>query len=217
MAAATVGHQVDDDVLVEGLTEFEGEVGDSDDSLGIVAIDVEDRRLDHACDIGRVDARAAVSRGRREAHLVVDDHVHGAARAVALQLRQVERLRHHSLAGECRVAVQEQREDVEGLVAWELILLGPDDAFEDGVDCLEVGGISGDVDQGFVTVEAAVGPTGAQVVLHVARALHRLLAVVALELREDLGVGLARDVGKDIEPAAVRHADRNFHDAVARG
>ena len=60
--AATVRHEIDDDVLVEGLAELEGQARDAHDGLGVVAVDVEDGRLDHARHVGRVDARAAVAR-----------------------------------------------------------------------------------------------------------------------------------------------------------
>ena len=51
--------------------------------------------------------RARRGRRGREADLVVDDDVHGAAGAVAAQLRQVQRLGDHALAGERRVAVHQ--------------------------------------------------------------------------------------------------------------
>ncbi len=55
--------------------------------------------------------------------------------------------------------------------------------------------------------ELARGPL---VVLDVPRALHRVGVEVALELAEDLAVGLAHDVGEDIEPAPVRHAQHRL-------
>src|SRR5690606_4572033 len=57
---------------------------------------------------------------------------------------------------------------------------------------------------------------GAEVVLHVARALHALRVEVALELREDLRVALAGDVGHHVETAAVGHADADLVEAVLR-
>ena len=48
---------------------------------------------------------------------------------------------------------------------------------------------------------------GAEVVLDVARALHRHRVDVALELAEDRVVALAQDVRQHVEPAAVGHAD----------
>ena len=58
---------------------------------------------------------------------------------------------------------------------------------------------------------------GAEVVLHVAGALDRLRVLLALELAEDLAVGLAGDVGEHVEPASVRHTDAHLVEVVARG
>ena len=98
MAAAAVADQVDDDVLVELLAEVEGELGDPHAGLGVVAVDVEDRRLDHPGDVGGVERRARRRRRGGEADLVVDDDVDRAAGAVAAQLRQVQRLGDDALA-----------------------------------------------------------------------------------------------------------------------
>ncbi len=107
--APAVADQVDDDVLLEGPAELEGLLGDAHDRFGVVAIDVEDRRLDGARDIGGVDAGACSGRCGGEADLVVDDHVNGAAGAVAAQLRQLERLGHNALPGEGGVTMHEER------------------------------------------------------------------------------------------------------------
>ncbi|MBG9885184.1 hypothetical protein ABE10_00995, partial [Bacillus toyonensis] len=46
VAAAAVADEVDDDVTVEALAVLEGELRDVDHRLGVVAVDVQDRRLD---------------------------------------------------------------------------------------------------------------------------------------------------------------------------
>src|SRR5215218_84478 len=50
----------------------------------------------------------------------------------------------------------------------------------------------------------------AQVVLDIAGALDRTRVQIALELAEDLLIGLADNVGQHVEPAAVWHADADF-------
>ncbi len=95
---APVADHVDDDVLVERLPEGEGQASDPDARLGIVAVDMEDRRLDHLGHVGGVDGRSGRRRVGGEAELVVDDQVHGAAGLVAGQGRHVERLGHDALA-----------------------------------------------------------------------------------------------------------------------
>ena len=62
MTAAAVADEVDHDVAVELLAVGEGELGDADDGLGVIAVDVEDRRLDRLGDIGGVHRGAAVLR-----------------------------------------------------------------------------------------------------------------------------------------------------------
>src|SRR5699024_1909451 len=57
----------------------------------------------------------------------------------------------------------------------------------------------------------------AEVVLHVAGTLDGLRVELALELPEDLAVGLAGDVGQDVEAPAVRHADADLVHVLAGG
>ena len=146
-------------------------------------------------------------RRRGEADLVVDDDVHGPAGAVAREPRKPEALRHHALAREGRVAVQEHRQDLGAVVVAHLRLLGADLAEHHGVHRLEVRGVRGERQVHGVAVEVAVRGR-AEVILDVARALHVLgLEGAALELIEDGAVGLLHHVGEHAEPPAVGHPD----------
>jgi hypothetical protein len=139
VAAAAVADHVDDDVLAERLAVVEGQPGDAHARLGVVAVDVEDRRLDHPRHIGAVEGRARGGGGGGEADLVVDDHVHRAASAISAQLREVECLGHHTLAGEGSVAVHQDGQHGEALLALvDAVLLRAGDALEHRVDGLEV-------------------------------------------------------------------------------
>ena len=62
VTVAAVADHVDDDVLVEPLAVRERQPGDAHARLGVVAVHVEDRRLDHLGDVGGVEARAAPTR-----------------------------------------------------------------------------------------------------------------------------------------------------------
>jgi hypothetical protein len=215
--ATAVAHQVDDDVLLELLAVVHRQPRDPDAGLGVVAVHVEDRCADHPGDVGGVEARPGRGRAGGEPDLVVDDDVHRAAGAVAAQLREVQRLGDDALPGERRVTVQQDGQDGEALLALvDHVLLGADDALEDGVDRLQVARVAGqrDGDLGVGLERVAEGAGGTQVVLHVAGALHGARVDVALELAEDLGVALAQDVGQHVEPAAVRHADGDLVEAV---
>jgi hypothetical protein len=78
---------VDHHVLLEFLAVFHGDLGHQRHGFGIVAIDVEDRRLDHLEDVGAIQRGAVVAQvGGGEADLVVHHDMHRAARAVAARL-----------------------------------------------------------------------------------------------------------------------------------
>ncbi len=150
VAVPAVADEVDDDVLVEPLAERERQPSGPHAGLGVVAVDVEDRRLDHLGHVGRVHRRPGGFRRGGEAELVVDDDVHRAADPIAGEAGEVQRLGDDALAGERGVAVDEQRED--GVVVdpadhrrrravgrrGQPVLLGPGHALDDRVDGLEV-------------------------------------------------------------------------------
>ena len=85
MTVPAVAEHVDDHRLQEALAELGGDLGDVNDGLGIVAVHVEDRRIDHLGDVGRVGRRAREAGRRGEADLIVDDEMDRAAGAVAAQ------------------------------------------------------------------------------------------------------------------------------------
>src|SRR2546430_10049239 len=64
---------VDDHVLEEASAELGGDTRHVHHGLGIVAVHMEDRRLDGLGDVGRIGRRARILRRRREADLVVED------------------------------------------------------------------------------------------------------------------------------------------------
>ena len=210
VAEAPVAEHVDDDVLLEGLAELGRDARDVDHRLGVVAVHVEDRRLDDLGRVGAVGPRARVHRVRGEADLVVDDEVDRAADPVALELGQVEGLGHQALAGEGRVAVHQQGHDLGPVAVAVLHLLGAHLADDHRVHRLQVRGVGGQRQVDGVALEGPVG-RGAEVVLDVAGAADVLgMGGAALELREDRREGLAHEVGQDVEAAAVRHADHDL-------
>ena len=99
-----------------------------------------------------------MARARREADLVVDDEVDRAAGAVALQTREAETLRHHALAGEGGVTVDQQRQHQRAFarLAAVLVLFGAHLAQHDGIDDLEVGRVGREREVHVVAVEGAV-------------------------------------------------------------
>ena len=83
-------------------------------------------------------------RAGRKADLVVDDEVDGPGRAMTVDAGQPEALRHNALAGEGSVAMDQQRQDVQAIVAAAaLILLGADLAEDNGIDDFQMRGVGG--------------------------------------------------------------------------
>ena len=215
MAELAEADDVDDDVLVELLPVVERELAAQDDRLGVVAVHVQHRRLDHLDDVGAVQRRARVARiGGREADLVVDDDVDRAAGVVAARLRQRQRLHHDALAGERRVAVDDDRQHGVALGVAAAVEARLDRAFDDRVDDLEVRRVErqAQVDRAARRRDVA---REALVVLDVARG--QVLRRGVVELGEQVLRHLAERVDEHVEAAAVRHADDDLLHALAAG
>ena len=145
VAEAPVADHVDQDVAPEALAERHRQAHRAAAGVDGVGVDVDDRDVEALGEIGGVARRARVVRIRREADLVVRDHVQRAADAVAGQRLQVERLGHDALAGEGRVAVDRDRERAarvgRGVAALLVGLQRAHAARDDGVHELQVRGI----------------------------------------------------------------------------
>ena len=114
---------------------------DGDDGLGVLAVDVEDRHLDHLGDVGAIPGRSALAGRGGEADLVVHHDVDRAAGLVPGELREVERLGDQPLAGERGVAVDQDRQAQPAVLVLEPPLLGPHPPLDHRVDRLEVAGV----------------------------------------------------------------------------
>jgi len=139
-----------------------------------------------------------------------------AADRVAAEVRHVERLGHHPLAGEGGVAVEEDREDERVPPGAEAELLAR--ACDEGhrVHRLEVLGFRDEVDVQAVAGAAPELAHGAEVVLHVASP-RRLAGSHVLEAGEDVGGPLPYRVHHDVEPPPVAHPDHGLPGALEDG
>ncbi len=99
---------------------------------------MDDRRLDRLGEIGRIRARPRGHRVGGETDLVVDDEVDDPARRVALQIAELQRLRHHTLRRERGVAVDQQSHHLAALLVAPLILARAHLADDHRVDGLQV-------------------------------------------------------------------------------
>ena len=156
MAVAAVAEHVDDHGLAEALAELHGDLGHIDHGLRIVAVHMEDRRVDHLGDVGRIGRGAREARRRGEADLIVDDEMERAAGAVTAQARQAETFGDHALAGEGRIAMQQERQHLAPLVVVKLVLLRPHLAEHHRIDDLEMRRVGGERQMHAIAVEVAV-------------------------------------------------------------
>ncbi len=158
VAEAPVAEHVDDHRPLELLPVLGRNLGREHHRFRIVAVHVEDQRLDHLGDVGRIGRRARVARIGGEADLVVDDEMQGAAGAIALQVGETETFRHHALARKCGIAMHEQRQHHGALVGRRvvLVLLGAHFAERHWIDNLQMRGIGGERQMHPVVVELAV-------------------------------------------------------------
>ena len=169
VAVAAVAIHVDDDVAAELLAEIERQLGDEHDRERVVAVHVEDRRLDHLRDVGGIHRRARVGRQGGEADLVVHDDVDGAAGAIARELRHVQRLSNDPLPGEGGVAVDQQRQDFAPMfgVAADALPRARR-PFHDRIDRLEMARIGRETNLHFRAASELPHRAIAEVILHVA-------------------------------------------------
>jgi hypothetical protein len=225
VSVPAVPDEIDDDVAVEPPTEGERQADRGDRPLGVVGVHVDDRHVEALRQVARVACRATLARIGGEPDLVVRDQVERAARRVAVQLGEVQRLGYASLTRERRVAVDQDRERdarvVHPVAGGPIRLLRAGAALDDRVDCLEVARIGGERD-GDLTGGRRARPFGAQVVLDVTRSAFlrrddRLDRPLPLELPQDRVIAEPERMGENAQAAAMSHADHDLVGAVLGG
>ena len=181
------------------------------DRLGVVAVDVDDGSGDGLGDIGGIEARPGIEGRGREANLVVDDDVDGAAGPVAAQLGKVEDLGHDALAGEGGVAMEQDRAAPGCAPAGPASPAWPcTTPSRTGSTASRWLGLATSCTPIIDPSAVSYLPRESEVILDVARSPGGLGIEVAFEFAEDLGVALADHVGEDVEPPAVRHPDHRL-------
>ena len=208
---AAIADDVQHDVGGEAHAELCGHARAEDHCLRVVAVDVQDRCLDRLRHIGAIEAGIGMRRHRGEADLVVHHQMHSATGAVADELAHRQCLVHQALAGECRVAVHEDRHHrAAPLRISRLVLPRAHLADHHRIDGFQVRRVGLQRQMDAMAGHVDVGG-GAQMVFYVAGALHVVgLEAFAAELREHRGQRLPHDVDQRVQPAAMRHPDSDF-------
>ena len=211
VAVTAIAIHVDHDVASEFLAKIERELADLHAGERVVAVDVKNRDLDHLRDIGRVHRRARIFGERGESYLIVHHHMHGSAGPVTMQLRHVQCFGNDPLPRECRVAMQQERQNFAamfGVVANPLTR--PRFSFHHWIDCFEVTRIwreqNFDLRAGSECSHRAI----TKMVFHIAIASDEVRNVVFVELGENVAKRFLQKIREHVEPAAVRHAHANF-------
>ena len=112
VTVAAIADQVDQVIELEALAIGDRQPRRLDARDRIVGVDVRDRDLEAARQAAGVAGAERLLGIGREAELVVGDDVDDAADVVAVEPRQVQRLGDDALAGERRVAVNQDRQDL---------------------------------------------------------------------------------------------------------
>ena len=212
VAEAAVAPHVDDDVAIELLTKLDRQLAAEGHRFRVVAVDVEDRRLNRLGDVRGIGRGARELRRGGEADLIIDHEMERSAGAVAGKTREAETLGDNPLARKRRVTVKQDREDPVAFAVPLDRLHGAGLAQHDRIDRLEVGWVG---KQGQMDLEPVELPVrrGAKVIFDVARAadVGRVGGATG-EFVEDRPVRLAHDVGEDVQPTAMSHSDGDLLD-----
>ena len=215
MTATAVANQVDDHVTLELHAVVNGQLGHEQYGFRIIAIHMEDRRLDHLGNVGGVLGRARIQRvADGEANLVVDDDVNRTAGLEAASLRHLERFQDHALTGECRVTVDGNRQDFFTGSVVATILAGTDRTLDHWRNDFQVGWVERHGQVNFTAGGHHVGRE-ALVVFNVTGTQLDLL--LAFELVEQFTRVLAEGVDQHVQATTVSHADHDFLGAVGTG
>ena len=106
MTMTPVTYVIDHNVCSELHSIFGRQLRHGHGRIGIVGVDVNDRRVDCARDVRAKQGRSRVPRMRYgRADLIVQDQMQGSADAVPARLGKVERLGDHALRGERGIAM----------------------------------------------------------------------------------------------------------------
>ena len=206
VAVAAVADHVNDNVFMKALAIVPRKPSNFHAGLRVVTINVKDWCLDRLRNVGAVDRRSSELRCRGEADLVVNNEVNRATYPVSADVAHRQTLSNDALASEGCVAVNEQWQ--HGIRTWriDLVLLSASHPHHDRVDGLKMARVGGKLHRNVSARTADVLALDAEVILDVARPLHRRRVKMALKFGEDSLVVLAHNVRQHVESTAVRHS-----------
>ena len=141
---------------------------------------------------------------RGEANQIVHDDVDCAADGVGVNIGEIERFRPDSLASECRVAVQDNREHLAASIGALTRLLGAGAADGHRIHGFQVAGVRHQMNANCGAAGGLIFAGRANVILHVARA-QNAARVHIFKAREHFVERAAGNVRHHVQPPAVAH------------
>ena len=211
MALPAIAHQIDHHIAMEMLAERHRHFCGPHHGLRIIGIHMKNRGLDRLGHIGRIGGEAALLRHRRETDLVVDDDVDCPTGSPVRHFGECQRFKNDTLAGKCRVPMDQNGDDFRAVVVTEIVLLGADDAFDHRVDEFKMAGVEAEGDVDFPPADHAILRV-THVVFDVAIPFVFRREKGAFKFAEDRFVRLVQHMGQRVQPSAMRHADDKFID-----
>jgi hypothetical protein len=161
VAEAAVANHIDNHVTLKNSPEIHRQKDHAHDRLGIIAVNVENRTLEHFADIRRVRRRSGFLRSRGKADLVIDDDVKSAASRVSAKSTQVQSFLYDSFARKAGIAVDHYGHAALPLAVAGSVLLGAHAPERDRIDEFEMTGIEAErhvdltLGRGFVIIAMA--------------------------------------------------------------
>ena len=110
-----ISDQIDQEVEPELVSIRPGQAGRFNARHGIIRVDVNDRDLESAREAACIARAVRLFRLGRESELVVGDEMNDPADLIALETGQVQRFGNDALTGECRIAMDQNRQHAAGI------------------------------------------------------------------------------------------------------
>jgi len=210
----TVANDVNDNILLELGTPVGSELADKVDGLDIVTVDVEDGGVNGLGNVGTVGSRAGETGIGGETDLVVDDNVDGTTSLVRGKSVETHGFVDNTLTSESGVTVEQDTHGGVGLLLVTVVVQNGSGLSEnDGVFGFQMRRVGDERKLHTLTGRSRALEVHTKMVLDITGSFIGGLGGTG-KLTEDGLVGLADDVGKDIETTTVRHANDNILDTI---
>mmetsp|Transcript_24212 Transcript_24212/g.37290 ORF Transcript_24212/g.37290 Transcript_24212/m.37290 type:complete len:345 (+) Transcript_24212:1000-2034(+) len=169
----TVTNEIDDDIMIEFLSVLGSQLEHEAHVIHAVGVNVEDGSVDSLGEVRGIDTGAGHLGASSESDLVVHDDVDGASNLVVLQILHLDALVAHALAGEGSISVDQHRDNSVTILsllnqALKMVLCSSS-SHNNGVDALQVRGVSEHLDGELLAIAVSSGEAGSKMVLDITR------------------------------------------------